>query len=85
MKPVAKPVNAGQTRAAEAHAANAARTAPATKPATTALSRAAEMSGRTMPATGKPAGMKKGGGVDGVAKKGKTKGKEIAMKRGGKC
>lgn len=42
-----------------------------------------------MPMMGKkaapPMGMKKGGAIDGVAKKGKTKGKQITMKRGGKC
>lgn len=53
------------------------------------LDRAAAMSGRTMPTTGRPAGMKKGGAckkmagggyvraADGVAKKGKTKGKMV--------
>ena len=31
------------------------------------------------------AGYKKGGKIDGIAKKGKTQGKMIAMKKGGKC
>ena len=55
------------------------------KPATTGLARAASMSGRTMPTTGKPAGMKKGGSVDGVAKKGKTHTKMVKMAKGGKA
>jgi hypothetical protein len=58
------------------------------------LDRAAAMSGRTMPATGRP--MKKGGmakmagggsaskRADGIARKGKTKGTMIAMRKGGK-
>lgn len=48
------------------------------------LDRAAAMSGRTMPTVGKPVGMKKGGSVgsaskraDGIATKGKTKGKIV--------
>jgi len=41
------------------------------------LDRAAAMSGRAMPATGRPMGMKKGGSVDGIAVKGKTKGKMV--------
>jgi hypothetical protein len=72
------------------------------------LDRAAAMSGRTMPATGRPmkkGGMAKkptkkmmGGGMsmgyakggsaskraDGIARKGKTKGTMIAMRKGGK-
>jgi hypothetical protein len=49
------------------------------------LERAAAMSGRAMPATGRPMGMKKGGSVDGCAVKGKTKGKMVKMAKGGKC
>lgn len=54
------------------------------------LDRAAAMSGRTMPMTGRPVTtMAKGGTAskraDGVASKGKTKGTMVAMKRGGKC
>jgi hypothetical protein len=37
------------------------------------------------PASKAHAGLKAGGSVDGVASKGKTKGKMIAMKHGGKC
>jgi hypothetical protein len=47
------------------------------------LDRAAAMSGRVMPATGRPMGMKKGGSVDGAAHKGKTKGTMIKMAKGG--
>lgn len=50
--------------------ANAASRAPAQAGA--GLARAAEMSGRAV----WPRGMKKGGKVDGVAKKGKTKGRK---------
>lgn len=59
--------------------------------ATRGLERAAAMSGRTMPTTGRSTGMKSGGlaaghkSADGVAKKGKTKAKQIAMRGGGKC
>lgn len=52
------------------------------------LDRAASMSGRTMPATGRPPATMAKGGVtraDGVVSKGHTKGKQITMKRGGKC
>jgi hypothetical protein len=47
------------------------------------MDRAAAMSGRAMPATGRPMGMKKGGSVDGCATKGKTKGTMIKMSKGG--
>jgi hypothetical protein len=49
------------------------------------LERAAAMSGRTMPTTGKPVGMKKGGSIDGCAVKGKTKAKMVKMAKGGKA
>jgi hypothetical protein len=52
-------------------------------PMATGLNRAAAMSGRDMPATGRPVGMKKGGGVDGCAVKGKTKGTIVKMASGG--
>jgi hypothetical protein len=42
----------------------------------------ADKMGRAMT---KPMGMKKGGKIDGVAKKGKTKGKMVKMAYGGKC
>jgi len=42
----------------------------------------ADKMGRAM---AKPMGMKKGGKIDGVAKKGKTKGKMVKMAYGGKC
>lgn len=53
------------------------------------LDRAAAMSGRAMPTTGRA--MKSGGlaaghkSADGVATKGKTKAKQISMRKGGKC
>jgi hypothetical protein len=52
------------------------------------LDRAAAMSGRAMPTTGRPMGLKSGGGVfrrsaDGVAQRGKTKGK--MLRKGGSC
>ena len=58
-------------------------------PMATGLDRAAAMSGRAMPTTGRPVGMKKGGlasghkAADGVATKGKTKGKMVKMNAGG--
>ena len=52
------------------------------------LDRAAAMSGRAMPTTGRPMGLKNGGGVfrrsaDGIAQRGKTKGK--MLRKGGSC
>jgi hypothetical protein len=55
--------------------------------------RMADRAGRAMMAPQPQMGMKKGGKVgssaskraDGIAHKGKTKGKMIAMKKGGKC
>ena len=38
-----------------------------------------------MPTQARAPGMKKGGAVDGIAKKGKTKGTVIKMKKGGAC
>jgi hypothetical protein len=63
----------GRVMPTQANAAGAAR----------GLDRAAAMSGRAMPTTGRPVGMKKGGGVNGCATKGKTKGTMIKMAKGG--
>jgi hypothetical protein len=55
-----------------AQAAGAGRPSAMPSQAGAGLARAAEMSGRAVG----PRGMKKGGKVDGVAKKGKTKGRK---------
>lgn len=39
----------------------------------------------TLPAQARVPGMKKGGSVDGIARKGRTKGKVIKMAQGGAC
>jgi hypothetical protein len=76
----------GLTRAAQM----SGRTMPTPgNPAAMGSARGAAMSGRTMPTTGQPT-FSKGGGVgsaskraDGIAKKGKTKGKMVTMSKGG--